>query len=86
MELHFDLIINYSENMILRHLGSNLIDFAEITLNISSVPDSSIREHIEIIDALLLRDSAEAVKAVKKHFKNMKRFAVSELKKNAGQE
>lgn len=86
MELHFDLIINYSENMILRHLGSNLIDFAEITLNISDVPDSSIREHIEIIDALLLRDSAEAVKAVKKHFKNMKRFAVSELKKNAGQE
>ncbi len=82
MELHFDLIINCSESMILKHLGSNLIDLAEITLNISSAPDSSIDEHIQIIDALLLRDSGKAGKALNKHFNNMKKFVVSELNKN----
>ena len=84
MELHFDLILNYSESMILKHLGSNLIDLAEIILNISSAPDSSIREHLEIIDALLLRDAVKAGKALSKHFKNMKKFVVSEHNKNNG--
>ena len=82
MELHFNLIINYSESMILKHLGSNLIDLAEITLNISSAPDSSIKEHLEIINALILRDADRACKALSRHFNNMKRFVVSELKKN----
>ncbi len=79
MELHFNLIINYSESMILRHIGSTLIDLAEITFNISNAPSSSIREHIEIIDALLLRDSGKAAKALGSHFKNMKKFVLSEL-------
>ena len=79
MELHFDLIINYSESMILRHIGSTLIDLAEITFNISTAPSSSIREHIEIIDALILRDAVKAGKALSSHFRNMKKFVISEL-------
>ena len=79
MELHFDLIINYSDSMILRHIGSTLIDLAEITLNISTAPSSSIKEHLEIIDALLIREAGKAGKALTGHFKNMKKFVVSEL-------
>ena len=81
MELHFELIINYSGNKILRHIGSTLIDLAEITFYISTAHSSSIREHIEIIDALILRDAEKAEKALGRHFRNMKKFIVTEINK-----
>jgi DNA-binding GntR family transcriptional regulator len=82
-DLHYNLIVGYSESQIFSHISKHILNFFQLvwSLNISRL--ESIDEHIDTITAILDRDLDQAMAALTYHLTEAEQSKVYRLDRSS---
>jgi DNA-binding GntR family transcriptional regulator len=78
-ELHFELIVGAAGSRILDQLSRNIRHYVELTRHLHWRIREALREHIEIIDAIIAQDVAAAEQALDDHLLHSMEQVVTRL-------